>query len=157
MNELPTITAADIEAHGRAEFDRFDNDDAVELGLIAVKLIQEKGVNLAVDIVRGDDLVFRAKLGKTGPGNDEWLRGKAACARLFGIPSLLVRRREEEAGRSLKDLVIDHTAMKPHGGAIPIFVAGELVATITMSGEPDVIDHEICAAAVARYRQTLKR
>jgi uncharacterized protein (UPF0303 family) len=153
MSELPTITAADIEAQGRAEFDRFDNDDAIELGLIAVKLIREKGVNLAVDIIRSDDLVFRAKLGKTGPGNDEWLRGKAACTRHFGIPSLLVRRREEEAGRSPKDLAIDHTTMKPHGGAIPIFVAGQLVATITMSGEPDVIDHEICAAAIARYRQ----
>jgi uncharacterized protein (UPF0303 family) len=154
MRELPKITAADIEAQGRAEFEKFDNDDAVTLGLIAVDLIKERGVNLAVDIVRGSDLVFRAKLGKTGPGNDEWLAGKAACARHFGVASLLVRRREEEAGRSPKDLPIDHTHMKPHGGAIPIFVAGELVATITMSGEPDVIDHEVCAAAVAKYRLT---
>jgi len=152
MSELPKITAADIESQGRAEFDRFDNDDAIALGLIAVSVIREKGVNLAVDIVRGSDLVFRAKLGKTGPGNDEWLSGKAACTRHFGIPSLLVRRREEEAGRSPKDLPIDHTQMKPHGGAIPIFVAGQLVATITMSGEPDVIDHQVCAEAVARYR-----
>ena len=39
--------------------------------------------------------------------------------------------------------------MKAYGGSIPIFVGGELVATVTTSGEPDVVDHETAVAGVA--------
>ncbi|MCU1533728.1 MAG: hypothetical protein JWR53_209, partial [Glaciihabitans sp.] len=46
---------------------------------------------------------------------------------------------------------IDHETHKAHGGSIPLFVGGELVATITMSGEPDVVDHATNAEAIKRY------
>ena len=40
---------------------------------------------------------------------------------------------------------------RAHGGAVPIFVNGEVVGSITMSGEPDVIDHALAAEAIRRY------
>lgn len=150
--DIPTYTIAEIEQFMEHEFISFSNDDAVDLGLTAVEVISEWELNLAVDIVIGDDLVFRAKLGETGPENDPWLAGKAAVARKFGEPSLLVRLRHEADGGAFTDRTdIDHDTHKAHGGSIPIFVAGELVATITMSGEPDRIDHEAAAEAVRRY------
>ncbi len=69
---------------------------------IAVGVIRHHGANIAVRIVLGGDAVFVAKLGTTGPGNDEWLAGKAAVAERFGEPSLLVRRRHEEAGTPVR-------------------------------------------------------
>lgn len=150
--DIPDFTIEEIEQFMRHEFLSFTNDDAVDLGLTAVEVISEWELNLAVDIVIGSDLVFRAKLGDTGPGNDEWLAGKAAVARMFGEPSLLVRMRHEADGRDFTDRAdIDHSTHKAHGGSIPIFVGGELVATITMSGEPDRLDHEAAAEAVRRY------
>jgi uncharacterized protein (UPF0303 family) len=96
--------------------------------------------------------VFVAKLGTTGAGNDPWLAGKAAVAERFGEPSLLVRRRHEAAGTPFDERTdIDHEVMRAHGGSIPIFASGEPVGTITMSGEPDAIDHEACAEAVRRF------
>lgn len=153
MTALPVFTVADLEAVPRFEPERFDNDDAVALGLLGVEVIRHHRANLAVRIVLRGDVVFVAKLGTTGPGNDPWLAGKAAVADRFGEPSLLVRRRHEEAGTPFADRTdIDHDVFRAHGGSVPIFVDGEVVGTITMSGEPDVVDHALVAETIRRYR-----
>lgn len=155
--DLPVYTVAELEPLVTLEFPSLTNDEAVTLGLTAVSVIRERGLNLAVDIVIGDDLVFRARLGSTGPWNDQWLVGKAATAMRFGEPSLLVKLRHVEAGTEFTDEDVDHDLLKAHGGAIPLRVGGAIVGTLTMSGEPDVIDHETAVAAIERYLDTVRR
>jgi uncharacterized protein (UPF0303 family) len=150
MTEKPTITLADLEAQRPFEVDAFTTDDAVLLGQIGVQVIRERELDLALDILLDGHLVFRAKTGTTGPGNDEWLAGKALVATHYGVPSLLVRRRLEASGRTLADDGLDE-AHRAHGGSIPILVDGGVVGTITMSGEPDVVDHATAYEAVTRY------
>jgi|SRR5450755_1111688 uncharacterized protein (UPF0303 family) len=148
---IPEYTLEQLESAGRIELDHFTSEDAFELGTLAAGVTREWGVSLSVDIVIGDYLVYRARLGTTGPGNDPWLTGKAAVVNHFGDSSLLVRRRQEATGIPFTDLPLDHDVMKAHGGSIPIYVDGTLVATITMSGEPDVVDHEAASEALRRY------
>jgi uncharacterized protein (UPF0303 family) len=152
---VPTYTLADVEAQGRVEFEHFTKEDALALGNIGVGVIQEWDRSLAVDIVIEGDLVFRAKLGNTSIGNDAWLAGKAAVATHFGDASLLVKLRQEATGVPFTELDLDHDALKAHGGSLPIYVGGNLIGTITMSGEPDVVDHETVVEAVRRYQATL--
>lgn len=151
MTDLPVFTIADLERQPAFALPVLDNDVAVDLGLVAVGVIRERDLNLAVQIVVGDAVAFRANLKQTGPQNDEWLAGKAAVARAFAEPSLLVRRRNEAAGTTLEEQGYDFETYRPHGGSIPIFVDGEVAGTITMSGEPDVVDHATCADTVRRY------
>jgi uncharacterized protein (UPF0303 family) len=152
MSDLPVFTVADLEAQPQLVAASFTNDDGVRLGETAVAVIRDHGWNLAVRVVLRGDIVFQAKLGGTGPGNDPWLAGKAAVVERFGEPSLLVRRRHEEAGTPFEDRDdVDHETLKAHGGSMPIRVAGELVGTITTSGEPDVVDHAAASEAVARF------
>ncbi len=153
MTDLPVFTVADLEQQPAFELPALDNDVAVDLGLVAVDVIRERDLNLAVQVVVGDEVAFRANLKQTGPKNDEWLAGKAAVARAFAEPSLLVRRRTEAEGTTLEEQGYDFETYRPHGGSIPILVDGRVAGTITMSGEPDVIDHETCATAVRRYLQ----
>jgi len=148
---IPEYTLEQLEAEGRVELSHFTNEDAFELGTLAMAVTQEWGVSLSVDIVIGDYLVYRARLGSTGPANDPWLAGKAAVANYFGDSSLLVKLRQEATGIPFTDLPLDHDVMRAHGGSIPIYVDGTLAATITMSGEPDVVDHETAAEALHRY------
>ena len=149
---VPEYTAADLEHLNSVELPRMSNDDAVALGLIAVQVIQEWDLSLAVDIVLAGDLVFRAKLKSTGSDNDPWLAGKAATVNRFGEPSLLVKLRHLEAGTPFANRAdIDHDTFKAHGGSIPLRVGGVIVGTITMSGEPDAIDHEAAAEALSRF------
>lgn len=153
MSDLPVFTVADLEAVPPFENASFGNEDAVDLGLIAVGVIRHHRANLAVRIVLHGDPVFVAKLGTTGSGNDPWLAGKAAVAERFGEPSLLVRRRHEADGTPFSDRTdVDHDLYRAHGGSVPIFVEGEVVGSITMSGEPDVVDHAVVAEVIRRYR-----
>jgi uncharacterized protein (UPF0303 family) len=154
MSELPVFTLAALEATPPAVLPSFSKEDAWRLGSIAAQSIVDSGLNLAVDIVADGDLIFRAKFGSTGPENDEWLARKAAAARRFGVPSLLVRRRSEADPDAFTDATED-ASLAMHGGSVPLYVGDDLVATITMSGEPDVIDHEMCAGAVANYLASL--
>ncbi len=150
--DLPVYTALDLQLEPVFDVDSFTNDHAVDLGLAALEVIDERGLNLAVRIVLRGDIVFQAKLGMTGPENDEWLAGKAAVAERFGEPSLLVRRRHEEAGTPFASLPDeDHDRFRAHGGSIPLRVRGEIVGTITASGEPDVLDHATAMEAVRRF------
>lgn len=149
---IPTFTVEELERLNDVELPSLTNDEAVDLGLVAVALIREWDLNLAVDVVVHDDLVFRAKLKSTGPGNDRWLTGKAAVVRRFGEPSLLVRSRHLASGAAFEDRDdVDHGALKAFGGSVPLRVAGELVGTLTVSGEPDAVDHEVAAEALRRY------
>jgi uncharacterized protein (UPF0303 family) len=150
--DLPEYTVDDLEREDVLDVASFENDDAVDLGLAALEVIDERGLNLAVRIVLRDDTVFQAKLGSSGPGNDPWLAGKHAVVMRFGEPSLLVRRRHEAAGTRFEDLPdLDHDVLRAHGGSIPIRVGGEVVGSITTSGEPDVVDHATSAEAIRRY------
>ncbi len=152
MTDLPEYTVADLEREDAFDVPSFDNDDAVDLGLAALEVIDERRLNLAVRVVLRGDVVFQAKLGTTGPKNDPWLAGKAAVAERFGEPSLLVRLRHEEAGTPFEERTdVDHELLRAYGGSIPIRVDGEVVGTVTTSGEPDVVDHATTAEAVRRY------
>lgn len=149
---IPHYTVADLEYLNDIQFDSFTTDDAVDLGLTAVEVIREWDLSLAVDILMGEYLVFRARLKETGPGNDPWLEGKARTVRRFGEASYLVKLRHLEAGTPFEERDdVDHEAFKAHGGSIPIKVAGEVVATLTVSGEPQEIDHEVAAEALRRF------
>jgi len=149
---LPVFSISQLEEEPQIDAPSFDNDDAVDLGLIAVGLIRETGRNLAVRVVLRGDTVFQAKLKGTGPSNDLWLTGKAAVVEQFGESSLLVKLRHQEAGTPFaKRKDVDHTVLKAHGGSMPIRVNGELVGTVTTSGEPDVVDHATTAEAVRRF------
>lgn len=151
-DDLPEFDIETLEHEDVLDVATFDNDDAVDLGLAALEVIDERDLNLAVRIVLRDDIVFQAKLGTSGPGNDPWLAGKHAVVMQYGEPSLLVRRRHEAAGTPFEELPdVDHDAFKAHGGSVPIKVNGETVGSITTSGEPDVVDHATSAEAVRRY------
>lgn len=152
MSDLPEFSIADLEAQPALDVAEFTSDDAVDLGLIAVDMIRDRNLSLAVKIVLDDDIVFQAKLGDTGPENEQWLSGKAAVVRRFGEPSLLVRRRHEADGTPFEERDdVDHATLKAHGGSMPIRVGGDLVGTITTSGEPDVTDHDVTSEAVRRF------
>lgn len=149
---VPTYTVADLEYLNLVDCVRLSNDDAVALGLCAVQVIKEWDLNLAVEIVLGAHVVFKAKLKDTNAENDPWLAGKAAAAVQFQEPSLLVKLRHLADGAPFEERAdVDHARVKAHGGSIPLRVGGTIVGTLTMSGEPDTLDHEAAAEALARF------
>jgi len=148
---LPIYTVETLEAEAVADFPSFTRDDATRLGEIAVAVIRERGLSLAVDIRIGDELAFRAQLGATGEENAESIAGKVLTVTALSQSSLLARRRQEADPTFGAEL---DESFKFWGGSIPIFVDGVLAANIATSGEPDVVDHAASAEALTRYRAT---
>lgn len=145
---LPAFTIADITAQlAELQFETFDQEAAYALGTLAAELIRERELSMAVQIVIGDHIVYKAALGGVEEGTTHWLRRKSNVAKRENTASLLARLRDEEAGRELE--LTDDFAVS--GGSFPIVVAGELVGTITGSGEPDVVDHDVVTTALRSY------
>ncbi|HEV7580262.1 MAG TPA: heme-binding protein [Mycobacterium sp.] len=144
----PTYTIEQLENEPVANVSSFTRDDAVKLGEIALGVIREWDRNLAVDIHIGDELAYRAQIGRTGQGNADVIQGKILVVKKFGHSSLLARFKHD-ADPSIAE-GLDEGA-KFWGGVIPIFIDGEMVGSIGTSGEPDVVDHEAAAEAVKRY------
>ncbi len=145
----PVYTLEQLEAEPVAEFASFSRDDAVRLGELAVALVRERGLNLAIEVHIGDDLVYRAQLGTTGQHNADVIAGKRLVVEKFGHSSVLARFKKD-ADRSVAEGL--GPEYKFWGGSIPIFVNGEFVATLSSSGEADVVDHETIADALAQFR-----
>jgi uncharacterized protein (UPF0303 family) len=145
-----TDEIARLEALERTlEFDTFDQGTAWQLGTAAVEIIRERGLVLAVQIVIGDHVVFKAAVNGVDQDTDPWLAGKAAAAVHFESSTLRVRLRNDIDPSVTAD--IDTDVLRPHGGAVPIRVTGKgIVGTITLSGEPDTVDHEVAVAAIQR-------
>ena len=154
---IPTFDIPQLELLESLSFTSLDTSVAVELGMTAVRLIQKRNLSLAVDIVLHDDLVFRAKLGATDSTNNEWLAGKAAVTRHFGEPSLLVKLRHLQRGTPFEQLPqYDHSAMRAFGGSVPLRIGGQVVGTLTASGEPDVIDHDVAETALRLFHSVCR-
>ncbi len=146
---VPAYTIDELRAEPPVHLAAFTRDDAAHLGELAVEVIREWGLSLAVDIHIGDELAYRAQLGRTGQENADAIAGKILVARRFGQPSLLARLRLEQEDPTLADGLDERH--KFWGGSIPIHVGDELSATITASGEPDAVDHEVAREALRRF------
>lgn len=130
-------------------FESFDLNDAWRLGSAAVEIILEKGYSLSVQIVLGGRTVFKAALNGVSQDTDPWLVGKAAAALLFESSSMRVRLRKDADPSVIEGL--DEDLYRTHGGSVPIRVAGRgIVGTITVSGEPDTVDHAVAIDAISR-------
>ncbi|WP_031066699.1 heme-degrading domain-containing protein [Streptomyces sp. NRRL WC-3742] len=130
-------------------FPSFDLDDAWRLGLLIVTVARERGLAVAVDIRHGEQQAFHASLPGTSPDNDDWIRRKSAVVRRFGEASYLVGERYRAEGRAFD---LDPTRYAAHGGSFPLLVRGTgPVGTVTVSGLPQLEDHQLVTECLARF------
>lgn len=128
-------------------FESFDLNDAWRLGSAAAEIILEAGYSLSVQIVLGGRTVFKAAFNGVSQDTEPWLTGKAAAALLFESSSMRVRLRKDADPSVIEGL--DEDLYRTHGGAVLIRVRDRgIVGTITVSGEPDTIDHAVAMDAI---------
>ncbi len=107
------------------QFPSFSKDDALDLGLRLVELGRQRSHPIAIDITKGEQVLFHAALEGATPDNERWIRAKQRTAVRYEVPSLLVGLRARAAGRRIEDNAwFDETEFAAHGGAFPIYVRG---------------------------------
>jgi uncharacterized protein (UPF0303 family) len=140
-----------IEAEIRElQFPGFSVDDSLNLGLLLVELGKERGLPIAIDITKGEQVLFHVALPGATPDNEHWIRAKQRTAARYEIPSLLVGLRGRLGGGKIEDQGwFDQSRYAAHGGSFPLYVTGVgAVATVTVSGLPQLQDHDLVVEAL---------
>lgn len=135
------------------QFTRFTNDDAVALGQLLVQLGVGRNLPIAIGISKPNHILFRAALDGATPDNDYWLDAKSRTAARYLVPSLLVGLRARRNGGRIEDNpMVDAGTHAAHGGSFPLYIRGVgPVATVTVSGLPQLQDHKLVVEALRTF------
>jgi len=135
----------------RLIFPSFSHSDAWGLGLVIMNLATDRGLGIAWDVSRGDQIVAHGATAGSNASNDLWIARKIRAARLLNASTLRLRLEAKSTGRNPADWLEPHQYAIA-GGCFPIRVAGgAIVGTATVSGLPDVQDHELVVEAIEAY------
>lgn len=147
------MDAATYDAEERAlALDAFAETDAIELGLLLVRLARDGSLPVVIDIRTADRTLFHAALPGATPLNDTWARRKSNTALMFQMASLAVGLQNRAKGESLEMHGLDRADHADHGGAVPIRVKGVgVVAVATVSGLPQLEDHALVIRALRQF------
>ncbi|MFC3502799.1 heme-degrading domain-containing protein [Micromonospora krabiensis] len=141
------------EQEERLQFDRFDHDDAWELGSRLVGMARERDLSVTVDIRLGDHQLFHCALPGTTADNDDWIERKIRVVRRFGHSSYLVGQSYRDRGTTFEQQPhLDPARYAAHGGCFPIILRGTgPVGTVTVSGLPQLDDHRLVVEALGLH------
>ena len=150
---------AEIESEiSELQFPRFSRDDALNLGLLLVELGKDARLPIAIDISRGEQVLFHVALDGATPDNGHWVKAKRRAAARYEEPSLLVGLRGRLGGGRIEDNDwFDQSTYAAHGGSFPVYVQGVgAVATVTVSGLPQKADHDLVVRALREILESMR-
>lgn len=137
-----TIEEIESELAGLA-LSHWDEDVAMELGHILVELARSRDLPVVINIRDAGRTYFHAGLPGSAATNDNWARRKSNTALMTGRASLVVGMANAAKGRSLADEGLALADYADHGGAVPLRLGLAMVAVATVSGLPQVEDHNL--------------
>lgn len=140
------------------QFPRFTKDDSLNLGLLLVELGKSRKMPIAIDITKADQVLFHVVLDGATPDNEHWVRAKQRTAARYEVPSLLVGLRGRLGGGRIEDEGwYDESMYAAHGGSFPVYVTGVgAVATVTVSGLPQLEDHDLVVEALREILASMR-
>ena len=140
------MTPAEVlEQEQRLTLPRFDNDGALDLGLIALGFARERALPVVVQIKAYEQVLFRAALPGSSVVNDGWIERKTRLVEELGHSTLYQRLRHEAEGTTFAAATgLSEDEYAAHGGGFPLTVDGTgRVGVMTVSGLPQLDDHRL--------------
>ncbi|WP_411701281.1 heme-degrading domain-containing protein [Conyzicola sp.] len=154
MTEDFAAQIAEIEQQeARLQFTRFTHADALELGLLLVRLGTERSLGITIDITKGEQQVFHVSLAGTTADNDDWVDRKTRTVKRYSASSFLVGRRFKLENKDFNaSSGLPLSLFAAHGGCFPIVIrdAG-MVGTVTVSGLAQADDHALVVEALELF------
>ena len=128
------------------------NNDAIEIGQIAVSLGSKRKLPIAIEVRIGGWIVFHASLEGSKPENDWWITRKVAVVKLNHHSTLFERvsAEERELDWHKENGVTDETHAI-HGGALPLITEEGFKGILIISGLPQVEDHLLAVEVLTEF------
>lgn len=142
-----------LQQERAARYEAFGAAEALELGNAAAALAADFDRGMMVQVVREADgmLLFQWAADDKAPRNEGFVAAKRAAVERSGGCSLRCYAEYCLDGSWADMLETDSPAIFA-GGAFPLRVGDELVATVSVSGLHDGKDHELVVRALCRAR-----
>lgn len=135
------------------QFDSFNNDTALALGLKVIELARAAGKSVAVNITQDGTMLFYHGMPGTNADNANWIRRKSNLVNRTGHSSFYTHTEVKNAGGDYDALPgLDMKDYAAHGGSFPLVVKGKgRIGTLTVSGLPGAEDHAMAVAALKAF------
>jgi len=128
------------------------NNDAIEIGQIAVIIGAQRKLPIAIEVRIGDWIVFHASLQGSKPENDWWINRKVAVVKLKQHSTMYERVSAEERGVDWhKENNLQDETHAIHGGAIPLITEEGFKGILIISGLPQVEDHLFAVEVLTEF------
>ncbi|OCN06198.1 hypothetical protein A4S06_00345 [Erysipelotrichaceae bacterium MTC7] len=134
------------------QFSRFNSKDAYMLGDIIIDLLDGYEEDIVILITREKDQlpIFQYVMDTKTKKNITYANLKRNCVLETGHSSFWKLVNGIVNGSSMEQLFGNKECM-PVGGAFPIYVEGNLEATVAISGLHDGLDHELIVNSLSTY------
>lgn len=145
VEELEALEAA-------LRFPHFTSQDALQLGLAVVEQMSQVDGEIAIRITRESDqlAIFQYVMDAKRQRNLDFGEAKRQTVLKTGHCSLWALAKASVSG-GLVDIFSEESPCLPVGGAFPIYVGDELVATIFVSGLHEGLDHMLLVQAMQSF------
>ncbi len=128
------------------------NNDAIEIGQIAITLGFQRKLPIAIEVRIGDWIVFHASLQGSKPKNDWWINRKVAVVKLKQHSTMYERVSSEERGIDWhKENNLQDETHAIHGGALPLITDEGFKGILIISGLPQVEDHLFAVEVLTEF------
>ncbi len=128
------------------------NNDAIEIGQIAVTLGSQKKLPIAIEVRISEWIVFHASLEGSKPENDWWINRKVAVVMLNQHSTMFERVSAEERGVDWhKENGVTDETHAIHGGALPLITEEGFKGILIISGLPQVEDHLLAVEVLTEF------
>ena len=128
------------------------NNDAIEIGQIAVTLGSQRKLPIAIEVRISDWIVFHASLEGSKPENDWWINRKVAVVLLNQHSTMFERVSAEERGVDWhKENGVTDETHAIHGGAVPLITPNGFAGILIISGLPQVDDHLFAVEVLTEF------
>ena len=144
----------------RLKLPLLNNNDAIEIGQIAVTLGSQRNLPIAIEVRIGAWIDFHASLEGTKPQNDWWINRKVAVVKLKQHSTMYERVSAEERGIDWhKENNLQDETHAIHGGALPLITDEGFKGILIISRLSQVEDHlsavEVLTEFLARKSEEL--
>jgi uncharacterized protein (UPF0303 family) len=147
-----------INQEDELQFESFNNEDALNLGLIILGIAKDeikKGV--AVHIENDKHPLFTCYMEGTTDNNLYWVNTKKNVVMKYGHSSLYIGEMYKNQGTTFhKATNLSDAEYQAEGGSFPLIVKGQgRIGTVTVSGLTGEEDHALAVEGIRRYMQII--
>lgn len=133
------------------EFDRIDEDLALQMGIYVVRRAKEIGKPVATRITLNRRTLFAYSMPGTKPESDNWIRRKENMSYATNGSSYYWECWCELGEHPFEWRGVTYADYAPAGGCFPLFVKGVgMVGTLTISGMASHEDHALAYETVEK-------